>query len=159
MSQIATLRASFHSESWAVDAGYTRVLVECMDAYAKMRESGSSKDAGIAFDPDMKVMAILVKQGVFRFVTARINGEIVAQQNWLFVDDVLSRNNRVAHMTGIWKRDKLVCDTAEFIRFGIAAMKAAGGTQVVLSAYAARPGLREAMEAAGCRVVEFILEA
>jgi hypothetical protein len=124
-----------------------------------MRETGSSKDAGIAFDPDMKVIAILVKQGVFRFVTARINGEIVAQQNWLFIDDVLSRNNRVAHMTGIWKRDKDVCDTAEFVRFGIAAMKAAGGTQVVLSAYAGRPGLREAVEAAGGRVVEFILEA
>jgi hypothetical protein len=51
-----------------------------------------------------------------------------------------------------------VCDTVGFIKFGIAAMKAAGANQILLSAYAPRKGLKEKMEAAGGVVVEYVLE-
>jgi len=149
---------TFHVESWSDEAGFKRVVVECMGAYQKMWAAGASGARGVAFDPDMKIVAILIRDGVRRFVTARINGEIVAMQNWMVVDDIEARGRRMAHMTGIWKSDKGACDTAEFMKFGVAAMRAAGCTHIILSCYQAAKGLREKMEQIGAKAAEIVME-
>jgi hypothetical protein len=150
--------ASFRLESYSDKESFTRMLDECMQVYAEMWDKGYSRQAGHDFNPHLETLLGLVASGTRRFVTARIDGKIVALQNWYFMRDFESKTRVSAYMTGIYKRSPEVCDTVQFIRFGIEAMRAAGANQILLGAYAARPGLREKMEAAGGKVVEYVLE-
>jgi hypothetical protein len=150
--------ATFHVEGFK-DADSLRMMIaECLKVFAEFWDSSYRAERGIRFDPDIELIVKLVAAGVRRFVTARIDGEIVALQNWVVVDDIDTRSRRVAHMVGIWKRSPDVCDTVDFIKFGVAAMKASGVHSVMMSAYAGSPGLREKMEAAGAKLTDYTLE-
>lgn len=148
---------TFQVETWQKPEEFARLVAECMEAYGKMWANGFSGRSGVKFDPDMQVTAVTIRDGIRRFVTARIGGKIVALQSWIVIDDVESRGRRVAHMTGIWKENKTVCDTTQFIRYGVHAMKAAGCQHVVASCLNEAVGLQQKMEAAGGQAVETIM--
>lgn len=150
--------AAFRLEGYTDKDSLVRMLDDCMAVYAEMWDKGYSRQAGHEFDPQIETLLGLVASGTRRFVSARIDGKIVALQNWYFVRDFESKARISAYMTGIYKQSHDVCDTVAFIKFGIAAMKAAGANQILLSAYAQRKGLKEKMEAAGGVVVEYVLE-
>ena len=161
MNELVTRKqlATFQVESFANSDGMRVMIAECLKIYAEAWEHGISGRSGAIFDPDVEVIVGMVASGVRRFVTARVDGEIVAMQHWIVVNDIESRRRRIAHMTAIYKRSPEVCDTVEFIKFGIAAMRAAGANNVIMQAYTGAKGLREKMEAAGAKVVEYVMEA
>jgi hypothetical protein len=158
MSAVLKPHASFHLESFSDEQGLRQMMLECLPVYAEMWDHGYSGERGVPFDPDMEKLTLLCATGARRFVTARIDGRIVAMQNWYRMQDVESRTRISAYMTGIYKRAPEVCDTVEFVKFGIAAMRASGCNQIILSAHAGRPGLKEKFEAAGARVAEYVME-
>lgn len=133
------------------------VINDVLPVYAELWSKGRSKN--MPFEPDMEVMVNLVSAGYRRFVTGRREGRIVCLQNWICVPDVECSQRKTAMMTGIFKREPDACDLTEFIRFGILTMKGLGYTSVVLSCYAAVPGLKEKMERAGAKLVEYLMEA
>lgn len=150
--------ASFHLESYTGPESLALMIDECMQVYAELWDKGYSRQAGHEFNPNIDILLGMVASGTRRFVTARIDGRICAMQNWYFARDLESKSRVSAHMTGIYKRSPEVCDTVQFIKFGVAAMKAAGANQILMSAYALRPGLKEKMEAAGGKLVEYVME-
>jgi len=158
MNAVVKQLAQFRLEGYTDKDSLVALLNECMPVYAEMWDKGYSRQAGHEFDPQIETLLGLVASGTRRFVTARVDGKIEAMQNWYFVSDFESKARISAYMTGIYKRRHDVCDTVEFVKFGVAAMKAAGANQILLSALAARPGLKEKMEAAGGRLVEYVME-
>lgn len=158
MNAVVKKLAKFSLEGYSDKDSLIRMLDECMQAYTEMWDKGYSRQAGHVFDPQIETLLGLVASGSRRFVTARIDGKIEAMQNWYFFRDIESKSRIGAHMTGIYKRSPDVCDTVEFVKFGIAAMRAAGANQIMLSALASRRGLKEKFEAAGGKVVEYVLE-
>lgn len=133
------------------------MLKELLPVMHELWQKGPNKK--FPFDPDMEVLVDLVAKGYRRFITGRRNGEIVALQHWFVVPDPQCKDRLIAMMGGIYKREPDACDTTEFIKFGILTMRGLKANTILLPAYAQAKGLREKMEAAGCKLVEHIMEA
>jgi hypothetical protein len=147
----------FKIETFQSMEGLKVMLQELLPVFQELWQAGPNK--AHPFDPDMDVFVDTFARGLRRVITGRRNGEIVALQHWLLVPDHQCKGKLIAMMCGIYKRQKDACDTTAFIKFGIQTMRGYGANNIILSCYAGAAGLKEKMEAAGCRLVEYVMEA
>jgi hypothetical protein len=133
------------------------MLKELLPVFQELWNKGPNKDH--PFDPDMDVFVDTFARGLRRVITGRRNGEVVAMQHWLVMPDHQCKGKTIAMMCGIYKRSKDACDTVDFIKFGIQTMRGYGANNIILSCYAGAAGLKEKMETAGCKLVEYVMEA
>lgn len=151
--------AMFAVEHFRDQARMAFTLGEILNVWAQMFAAGPNGRLGRQFDPDLNLIATLAVAGTMRFVTARINNEIVALQVWILTDNPLCKGVKAAQMTGIFKAAPDVCDTVQFVQFGVDAMRAAGANDVHLCINGAVRGLVEQLIRVGMNVAETIVEA
>lgn len=147
----------FTIEKFGTMAEVKATIEQVLPVYYEMWKLGSTKN--IPFEPNMEILVNLVSSGYRRFITGRRDGQIVCFQNWMYLPDAQSSRRTTAMMTGIFKRTPDACDTVDFIKFGIQTMRGYGANSILLASYAAVPGLKEKMEKAGCKLVEYLMEA
>jgi hypothetical protein len=122
-------------------------LKECVDAYAEHWKLGPGK-LGRVYDPDLDALAAAIVSGRAIGVSARKDGKIVAGMLWWIVRDMDEKAVITGLMTTIGRMDPGV-NLAEFIQYGIRAVKARGATRIVLQINEAIPSLMDAARACG----------
>lgn len=154
-AQRATMTV-FRIEMFNTQEQMSATLKELLPVLHELWQKGPNKN--YPFDPDMGILVDMVAKGYRRFITGRRDGEIVCLQHWIVTPDPQCKGRTIAFMGGIYKRVPDACDTVDFIRFGIQTMRGFGANTILLPAYAQAKGLKEKIEQAGGKLVEYILE-